>query len=112
MPATPEGEAELLSLPLLFDEVGEDLIEAVVHVTGRLIGHLRIDHALVQGRGNLVGLLAQRRGHAPDLIPIEVDGGDLRGITAVGDLVSFTVESEAGASTGDGLFSLLRSTAM
>ena len=90
-----------------FDEIGEDLIEAVVHVKGRLIGHLRIDHALVQGRGDLVGLLAQRRGHAPDLIPIEVDGGDLCGITAVGDLVSLAVESETGTAAGDGLFTCL-----
>ena len=37
---------------------------------------------------------------------VKVDGGDLRGITAVGDLVSLAVESEAGASISNGLFTV------
>ena len=77
----------------LFDEVAEDILKAIIHVKWRLIGYLGVDQTLIQGHGDLVGLLAERRSHAPDLVPVKVDGGDLRGITSVGDLVSLAVES-------------------
>jgi hypothetical protein len=62
----------LHGLPL--DEVGQDGIEAVVHLKGEGVVHGGVDQALVQLGGYLVGLAAQLGGHAPDLVPVKVDG--------------------------------------
>lgn len=48
-----------------FDGVAEDVLKAIVHIKGRLIGYLGVDQTLVQGHGDLVGLLAERCSHAP-----------------------------------------------
>ena len=39
----------------------------------------------------LMAMLAERGGHAPDLIPVEVDGGHPLGVAAVAHLVALAV---------------------
>ena len=78
----------------------------VVDIKRSFVGHLGIDQALIQNHGDLVCLLAQRRVHAPDLIPVEVDGGDLGGVTPIRNLVALTIEAESGSAAGDGLFAV------
>lgn len=90
----------------LFNEVVEDLLKAVVDIKRSFVGHLGIDQALIQGHGDPVCLLAQRRGHAPDLVPVEVDGGDLGSVTPIRNLVALTIEAESGSAAGDGLFAV------
>ena len=91
----------LLSVGLLgmsLDVVTQDHIKAVIQIEGQLVVDLGVHQALVQLGGDLIGLLAEGRGHATDLIPIEVDRGHLLGIAAIGDLVPFSVEPEPAAT--------------
>ena len=83
------------------DEVGQNGIEAVVHLKGEGEVHGGVDQALVQPGGHLVGLAAQLGGHAPDLVPVKVDGSYPFGVAAVAHLVALAVEPVAAAAVGD-----------
>ena len=49
----------------------------------------------------MIGLFAQLRVHLPDLITVEIDGGDTLDIAAIGDLVTLQIEAVTGTAVGD-----------
>lgn len=90
----------------LFNEVVQDILKTVVHIEGSFVGHLGIDQTLIQGHGDLIGSLAQRPSHTPDLIPVKVDGDDLYRVTPIRNLVALAIEAESRSSAGDRLFAV------
>ena len=97
MPAEP-GEGASLRLPL--DEVGQDHVEAVIHLKGESVVHRGVNHAPIQLGGHLAGPASQLSGHVPNLVPIKVDGSHPLGIATVAHLVALAVETVSSCLIG------------